>query len=77
MQRNDWANFQTNFADKFLPGQAFTITSDWIPVKQNNANFFDWFNNKSSTDRGSEISKSSTATNEIQKSGTMTNEVKK
>jgi RHS repeat-associated protein len=49
MDRNTFANQQTDFADKYLPGKAFNVTSDWIPIEQNSKkdNTFTWFNGKS------------------------------
>jgi RHS repeat-associated protein len=49
LERNASADKQTEFADNYLPGKGFKITSDWIPVEQNSKkdDFFDWFKGKS------------------------------
>lgn len=47
LPRSTWGDTQTEFADKHLPGKGFKVYSNWIPVNQNNANSFDWFNGKS------------------------------
>ena len=47
LPRSTWGDTQTEFADKNLPGKGFKVTSDWIPVIQNNENSFDWFKGKS------------------------------
>ncbi|HEV2478181.1 MAG TPA: RHS repeat-associated core domain-containing protein, partial [Puia sp.] len=74
LQRSGWGDFQTEFADKYLPGKPFEVTSDWIPVTQNNTNTFDWFDGKDSSPivnrlahKADEVQKTSGTTGETQK----------
>jgi RHS repeat-associated protein len=62
LQRSDWGNLQTEIARRFLPGQAFEITSDWIAVRQTNEDeWFDYFNKTSVESKQNRVS------NELQK----------
>ena len=47
LPRMKWGDTQTQFADEHLPGKPFKVTSDWIPVNQNNSDHLDWFQGKS------------------------------
>ena len=44
--RNEFAEAKVRFADKYLPGKPFHVTSDWVPIKQTSKdNIIDWFKN--------------------------------
>ncbi len=78
LERNEWGDFQTEFANKYLPGTPFQITSEWIEVKQENADYFDWFEGKSDADVPNRLGTSnSRETKEVKKSSTSTGELKK
>ena len=78
LERNEWGNFQTEFANKYLPGTPFHITSEWIDIKQEQEDSFDWFDGKSQTDVPNRLGNSnSRETKEVKNSGTSTGETKK
>ena len=78
LERNDWGDYQTDFANKYLPGTPFQITSEWIDVKQTNADYFDWFTGKSDKDVPNRLGgPNSKETKEVKKTGTSTGEVNK
>ncbi|WP_290796213.1 RHS repeat domain-containing protein [Flavihumibacter sp. UBA7668] len=78
LERSEWGDFQTRFAENNLPGTPFEIRSEWINVKQDNSNFFDWFNGKSSKDIPNKFGGgNSKEAKEIRKIGTATNEIEK
>lgn len=46
--RNPWGDTQTDFAQKYLVGQGFSVESEWVNVKQTSADTeFDYFAGKS------------------------------
>ncbi|OJW31015.1 MAG: hypothetical protein BGO54_07585 [Sphingobacteriales bacterium 46-32] len=62
LQRSDWGDFQTGVGKKYLPGTGFRVTSDWIEIKQTNADlYFDFYKNTSMESKQNRVS------NEIEK----------
>ncbi|PVD50633.1 hypothetical protein DC498_18740 [Terrimonas sp.] len=67
LQRNDWGDMQTDFADKNLNGKGFEITSEWIDIKQENSNYFDYFKGKSEEVIMNKMADKSKVTGEVKK----------
>lgn len=73
LERNNWADDQTNFANRFLPGKGFEVTSEWINVEQINSDYLDWFKDKSSEVIQNKVTENKAATGEVKKTTRETN----